>query len=101
MYTDETFFARGKFSIPATLTTAQEVVASTNSLKVAGGVIIGGAAAHSITFRSQDGATTYFVLRVPANVAVPIPSFTAESGLEIISGDAFTDASGVITYVKF
>ena len=58
-----------------------------------GTVLVGGAAAEVVIFRSQDGNTEYFRVTVPIATVVVLPGFECTSDLEILTASAAGDVS--------
>lgn len=68
------------------------------TFRMAWGVIIGGAAAEVVTFRSRDGNTDYFSVNVPIAAVVPLRGMQFPGDLEILTDSAAGDVGVVIAW---
>lgn len=99
MYTLETMFPKGSFFTTALTNVAQEIAPNLQAVYVTGGVVVGGAAIEVVRFQSQDAATIYFDVLVPINAVIPLWSFRAERGLEVVTTSVAGDVGVALAYV--
>ena len=109
MYDDFHASPRGIFSVGTLTNAAQGVGEAAGTVapkaqKILGGTMAStGAVERIVTFRRQNGGTTYFqlVVRVAAVGAhTLVPPFNADGGLEVLTTAPALDLVGVITYWK-
>lgn len=85
------------------LTDTLDVVSAIN-VRVAWGVLIGGAAAEIVIFRRASAGAEYFRQNVPAGAVVPIGGFRCKAdansklGLEVITASAAGDVGVTLGY---